>query len=122
MVNYYCDMWKRYSHILAPLIKLTGRTTKWQWTVIEQKAFEDVKCMVAQEALLAYPDYRQEFHIYAVASDYQLGGVNMQNEHPLAFYTRTLIKQKLSTQQGSKTCSALWRPFGLLIISCMDRG
>ena len=72
MVNYYRDMWKRRSHILAPLSKLAGSSTKWQWTSKEQKAFEEVKHMVAQEAILAYPDFNQEFHIYADASDYQL--------------------------------------------------
>ena len=37
MVNYYRDMQKRCSHILAPFSKLAGSTTKWQWTAIEQK-------------------------------------------------------------------------------------
>ena len=102
MVNYYRDMWKRCSHILAPLSKLAGSTTKWQWTTIEQKAFEDVKRMVAQEAILAYPDFSQEFHIYADASDYQLGGVIMQNDHPLAFYTRKLNKAQAKYPTGEQ--------------------
>ena len=64
--------------MLAPLSKLVGKSTKWQWTSVEQKAFEDTKHMVPQEAILAYSDFEQEFHVYADASDYQLGGVIMQ--------------------------------------------
>ena len=95
-------MWKRRSHILAPLSKLSGSATKWQWTDKEQKAFEEVKHMVAQEAILAYPDFSQEFHIYADASDYQLGGVIMQNDRPLAFYTRKLNKAQAKYPTGEQ--------------------
>ena len=31
IVNYYWDMWIRRSEGLAPLSKLTSKTTKWQW-------------------------------------------------------------------------------------------
>ena len=54
MINYYRDMWKRRSHILAPLAKLSGKSKeKWEWGPTEQKAFEEAKRMVAQEAMLA---------------------------------------------------------------------
>ena len=49
MVNYYRDMWKCRSHVLVPLSKLAGSSTKWAWTKVEQKAFEEVKHMVAQD-------------------------------------------------------------------------
>ena len=32
MVNYYRDIWKKRSHILAPLTKLSSKLTKWEWT------------------------------------------------------------------------------------------
>ena len=37
MVNYYCDMWIRRSHVLAPLAALTSKTAKWKWGDEEQK-------------------------------------------------------------------------------------
>ena len=57
--------------------------------------------MIKREALLAYPDFNKEFHIYADASDYQLGGVIMQNNKPLTFYTRKLnsAQAKYSTAE-----------------------
>ena len=92
MVNYYRDMWKGRSHVLAPLTGLVSKTTKWKWTDVEQRAFEDSKQMVVREALLSYPDITDEFHVYADASEYQLGGAIMHNGRPLAFYTRKLNK------------------------------
>jgi len=90
MVNYYRDMWKRRSHIIAPLTEIASPKATWRWGSKEQKAFEDVKNMVSQETMLAYPDFTKVFHVYSDASDYQLGGVIMQDDKPLAFYTRKL--------------------------------
>ena len=49
-----------------------------------------MKRVMSQEALLTFPDFTKTFHIYTDASDYQLGGVIMQEGKPLAFYTRKL--------------------------------
>ena len=39
------------------------------------KAFIQMKQIIAQETILALPDYSKKFQIYTDASDYQLGGV-----------------------------------------------
>ena len=90
MVNYYRDMWKRRSHILAPLTKLVGKGTKWQWDTPQIQAFEEIKRVMSKETILAYPNFEKPFHIYTDASDYQLGAVIMQDDKPLAFYSRKL--------------------------------
>ena len=51
MVNYYHDMWKRRSHILAPLSRLISQTIKWKWGEEEQKAFEEAKRMITKETM-----------------------------------------------------------------------
>jgi RNase H-like domain found in reverse transcriptase len=45
---------------------------------------------MSREILLAYPDFSKDFHIYTDSSDYQLGAVIMQDDRPLAFYSRKL--------------------------------
>jgi hypothetical protein len=97
--------------MLAPLISLVGecghtKVTKakktkkcpWYWDEVHQKAFNDVKAIIAKQAVLAYPDYSKEFEIYTNASSKQLGSVITQGNRPLAFFSRKLsaTQQKYS--------------------------
>jgi hypothetical protein len=90
MVSYYHDMWKRHSHLIAPLTEIVSPTLKFLWTKECQKSFDDIKKVISKETLLAYPDFNKEFHVYTDASDYQLGAVITQDDQPLAFYSRKL--------------------------------
>jgi hypothetical protein len=87
LINYYRDMWVRRSHILAPLMISTSKKAKWQWTNEEQKAFEEVKKVIARDVLLAYPDFMLPFDIHTDASHTQLGSVISQKGKPIAFYS-----------------------------------
>ena len=49
MVNYYRDMWRRRSHILAPLTALCSKTVTWKWTDECSKSFESIKRVIARE-------------------------------------------------------------------------
>ena len=90
LVNYYRDMWVRRSHVLAPLTILSSKKNKWKWGDEEQKAFQLMKKIISKNALLAYPDFNEEFVIHTDASDYQLGAVISQKGRPIAFYSRKL--------------------------------
>ena len=89
MINYSSDMmWRRRSHILAPLTAMCSAKAKYVWGDKEQKAFKDLKAIISRETLLAFPDFSKDFHVYTDSSDYQLGAVIMQDDRPLAFYSR----------------------------------
>ena len=60
LVNYYRDMWRRRSHVLAPLTALCSATQKWVWGEEQQQAFADVKRMICKEAILAFPNFNEE--------------------------------------------------------------
>ena len=94
MVQYYRDMWPRRSHILTPLTSAssTKNRKKFLWTSAMNKAFIEMKKVMAQETLLAFPDYSKPFQLYTDASAYQLGAVLQQEGKPLAFFSRKLNK------------------------------
>jgi hypothetical protein len=85
MINYYRDMWAGRSEILAPLSKLTSKNAKWQWTEVEQEAFENIKKIISKEVLLSYPNFNLPFEIHTDASKTALGTVISQKGNPIAF-------------------------------------
>jgi hypothetical protein len=110
MVQYYRDMWVRRSEMLAPLTDLVGecgetKTTRmnktkklpWWWDPIHQQAFDDVKAAIAKETVLAYPDFLEPFEICTDASSMQLGAVIIQDNRPIAFFSRKLSKTQQNT-------------------------
>ena len=102
MVNFYRDMWRKRSELLAPLTRLTSKDVKFVWTEVEQKAFEDIKRILSRETLLAYPDFSKPFIIHTDASNTQLGAVISQDGKPIAFYSRKLSdaqKRYTTTEQ-----------------------
>jgi hypothetical protein len=68
LVNYYCDMWIRRSHVLAPLSKLCSKNVTWKWTEAHRKAFNEAKKIMAHDVMLVYPDFNKEFVIHTDAS------------------------------------------------------
>jgi transposase InsO family protein len=100
-VNFYRDMFRKRSHMLAPLTSQSGKK-KIDWTPECQTAFEQVKATLAKEAFLQYPDHNKPFHIYSDASDYQMGSVIMQEGKPVAFFSRKLNSAQRNYTTGEK--------------------
>ena len=103
MINFYRDMWRHRSTLLAPLTELTSKAAKKKciWTDQHERCFLAIKELMARDVILSYPDFSKKFIMYTDASDYQLGAVIMQEGKPLAFYSRKLTpaQQKYTTTE-----------------------
>ncbi len=107
MVQYYRDLWAKRSDMRAPLTSLVGecghtKVTKalkvpCHWDEVYQKAFDDVKAVIAKDVALAYPDYSKEFEIYTDTSSQQMGAVITQQNRPIAFLVENSLQCNRNT-------------------------
>jgi hypothetical protein len=108
-IQFYRDMYRRRSHILAPLTARSGKKTL-NWTPDYDQAFKTANAMIAEETFLQYPNHNQPFHIYTDASEYQMGSVIMQKGKPVAFFLASSIPPSVIILREKKSCCRLWRP------------
>nr|XP_016508684.1 PREDICTED: uncharacterized protein LOC107826238 [Nicotiana tabacum] len=106
-----------YSAKAVPLTELLKKNKPWVWTEHCQKAFECLKAAVTEEPVLALPDFAKTFEVHTDASDFAIGGVLMQDKHPIAFESRKLneTKQHYTVQKKEITaivhCLRTWRHY-----------
>jgi hypothetical protein len=112
MVNYYRDMWPHRSHILSPLIAKTGTPKKgvkappFKWTPEMEKSCEEMKAFMAAEVLCSHHNHIKPFKIYTDTSNYQLGACIMQDDRPVAYFSRKLnsAQRKYATIDKELLC------------------
>jgi hypothetical protein len=110
MVNYYKDMWRHRSHLLAPLTDLTSnkdgtvgkKRGPIKWETVHQEAFDKIKQVIIDDVMLSFPDFNKPFEIHTDASDFQLGAVIMQERKPVAFYSRKLNPAQQNYTTGKR--------------------
>ncbi|KAF7828356.1 AT-hook motif nuclear-localized protein 24-like [Senna tora] len=88
LANYYRRFIKGYFSIASPLTDLLKKNKSWDWDDKCQRAFEKLKQAVTEEPVLALPDYAKPFEVQTDAYDFALGGVLMQDGHPVAYESR----------------------------------
>ncbi|XP_061359192.1 uncharacterized mitochondrial protein AtMg00860-like [Gastrolobium bilobum] len=87
--GYYRKFIKRYASIASPLTDLLSKNG-FSWTTEANNAFRELKNHLITASILALPDFSQPFVVETDASGVGIGAVLLQNEKPLAFYSRKL--------------------------------
>ena len=58
------------------------------WSQECQQAFDTLKKAITEEPVFSLPDLNKPFELHTDASDFVIGGVLMQEGHPIAFESR----------------------------------
>ena len=110
--------------MLAPLTKLSGlKGSKLPWTDKCQKAFDQMKALLAQEAFLACPNCNQPFHICVHASNVQLGSAIFQNKCLVVHHSRKLNSARCNYTTGEKELLSIveiLRKFRAMLCGCPE--
>ena len=90
LANYYRKFIEGYSKIASPLTELLKKSKAYEWSEDCQHAFDELKKAMSKDPVLALPDISKPFEIQTDASNYALGGVFLQDGHPVAYESRKL--------------------------------
>ena len=96
---------------------LLKKDTKWVSSEQCDKAFQNLKKAIASEQILKLPNFELPFEVHTDASDKAIGGVLVQEGHPLAFESRKLndVEQRYSTHEKEMVavvhCLRVWRVY-----------
>ncbi|KAE8677972.1 hypothetical protein F3Y22_tig00111463pilonHSYRG00069 [Hibiscus syriacus] len=117
LVNYYHQFIQCYLARASPLTDLLKKGKTWEWSKQYQKVFDDLKEEMSQEPILALPDFTKPFEVHTDASDFAIGGVLMQEGHPIAFESHNLndTERRYTVQEKEITtiihCLRVWRHY-----------
>ncbi|XP_069154361.1 uncharacterized mitochondrial protein AtMg00860-like [Solanum lycopersicum] len=88
LANYYRKFITGYSKNVPALKDLLKKDTMWVWSERCDEAIRNLKNAIASEPILKLPDFELPFQVHPDASDKAVGGVLVQEDHPVAFESR----------------------------------
>ena len=93
-VNWYRKFIKNCADIQRPLINLTKKNVKFEWTCECQKSFEKLRDALISAPVLMIADANKHYLLHTDASDYAMGAILMQEDengdyHPIAYASKT---------------------------------
>ncbi|KAE8694756.1 hypothetical protein F3Y22_tig00110776pilonHSYRG00065 [Hibiscus syriacus] len=117
LANYYRRFVEGYSRRVKLLTDLLKKGCEWVWSKDCQEAFDDLKKVVISEPVLTLPDLEKPLEVETDASDYAIGGVLLQDKHPVAFESRKLNETEARYTAPEKEllavihCLRIWRHY-----------
>ena len=96
-----------YLGICKALRQLTRQNVQWEWSHEQARVFDQIKKKIASTPILVYFDPKKTIKVQCDSSQQALGAALMQDEHVVAFASRSLTDTE-RTMHKSKKSYWLW--------------
>ncbi|KAG0154527.1 hypothetical protein PDIDSM_95 [Penicillium digitatum] len=106
--NFYRRFIRDFSKVIAPLVRLTKKDVRFEWTPVCQLSFEALKKAFTSAPVLKAFDWSKEIVLETDASDFVSAGVLSQYDdagilHPIAFFSKKHSAAELASRTGGHT-------------------
>jgi hypothetical protein len=114
--GYYRKFIRGYASIAHPLTNLLKKDA-FKWSKEAQQSLDSLKQAMVNAPVLVLPDFSSHFVVQTDASNFAMGAVLLQNDHPLAFFSKVLCPRlaKASTYirelQAITSAVKRWRQY-----------
>ena len=109
--SWYRRFVPNFSSILAPILNLTKKNVRWNWSSDCQSSFTALKERLVTAPVLTAPDFEKEFYLHTDASSFGLGAVLTQKfdegEKAICYLSRSLSRQEMKLSVTEKECLAV---------------
>jgi hypothetical protein len=96
LASFYQRFVKNFSTIAAPLNELAKKGVEFVWGKSQEAAFQELKNCLTSAPLLSLPDFNKSFEIECDASGIGIGGVLMEEDKPIAYFSEKLGAAQLN--------------------------
>ena len=107
MVNYFSQFIPNQSEITAPLRSLLKKDVTWNWFQEHAQAVEHLKDILSSQPVLKFFDPSKPIKLQVDASKSGLGACILQDGHPIAYASRSLIQAEEHYAQIEKELLAV---------------
>ena len=106
-IQYLSKFIPNMSEVDEPLRKLLRKDIEFHWEKPQQSSFDKLKELCCTTPVLAFYDPNKDLTIQCDASSFALGGVLLQEGHPVAYTSRSLSKSEQNYAQIEKETLAV---------------
>ena len=112
LTGWYRKFIKNYADIARPLVDLTKKGVKYQWTNEHEKAFITLRNAITSAPVLRAPDSSKDYILHTDASDVAMSGIAQQYDednylHPVAYWSKTFNPAQRNYSVTDRECLAL---------------
>jgi hypothetical protein len=108
LANYYRKLLKKISKVTSPLSNIFGKEGQpFKWDETCENVFNELKKLLSSAGVLKYFEFDKKFGVHTDASDFAIGGVLMQDNHPIAYESCKLADSQLRWRTHEKELYAV---------------
>lgn len=107
LCSYYRRFVPKFAELAEPLHRLLRKGVTFAWDPACATAFTTLKQLLVSPPVLAFPNPNVPYVLHTDASAFALGAVLVQNEHPVAYASRTLSSSERNYSATERECLAV---------------